>query len=361
MLPRVAAAVDALGCGSPADAALDLDAGELLDAYADGAPRPGDVIDACLCAHATPTPLGAIWAIDAAGRAGRCRRLGGPLASRAGHDRWRACRSSSRTCSTPPALATTGGSAWLADRVPTVDAGVVAAVRAAGAIVVAKTATYELGCGNEPIPFGPVRNPWDRDAHHRRLVGRDRPPRSPPRLAPLALGTDTGGSIRIPSAWCGTVGLKPTLGRTPERRSARAGADARRRRPDGPHGGGRRHGCSPCSPVSSPSRRRVAGRRGSACSAAGSPTSSPTTSRRAFERRRRHARRSRRRADRGRHRRSPSTARPLSWLITMAEAARTYADAPRDLLSPAFRGRLEVGERIERGDVRGRAAGPAER
>jgi hypothetical protein len=49
MLPRVAAAVDALGCGSPADGALDLTAGELLTTSAEGTHDPSAVIDACLC------------------------------------------------------------------------------------------------------------------------------------------------------------------------------------------------------------------------------------------------------------------------------------------------------------------------
>ena len=58
-------------------------------------------------------------------------------------------------------LPTTGGSRWLAGRRPARDAAVVAAARRAGAVVLAKTATFELGCGDERTPFGVVHNPHD--------------------------------------------------------------------------------------------------------------------------------------------------------------------------------------------------------
>lgn len=108
---------------------------------------------------------------------------------------------------------TTAGSKILADFVPTVDAQVAARLASAGAILVGKTNLHEFAYGitsNNPH-FGPVRNPWDRE----RTPGGS----SGGSAAAVAtgmcfgsIGTDTGGSIRIPSALCGTVGLKPTFG-----------------------------------------------------------------------------------------------------------------------------------------------------
>jgi aspartyl-tRNA(Asn)/glutamyl-tRNA(Gln) amidotransferase subunit A len=110
---------------------------------------------------------------------------------------------------------TTAGSA-LPPRYPRVDAPIVTRLRQAGAIIIGKTNLHEFAFGttSEESAFGPVRHPLD-------------PSRSPGGSsggAAVALvegmcfgsvGTDTGGSIRIPSAACGTVGLKPTLDELP--------------------------------------------------------------------------------------------------------------------------------------------------
>ncbi len=112
-------------------------------------------------------------------------------------------------------LPTTGGSAVLGSSVPLVDATCVRRLREAGAIIVAKLATSEFAAGQpDNLTFGKVRNPWDHD----RWTGGSSTGSGAAlasRLVPLAIGTDTGGSIRIPSAWCGTTGLKPTYGRVP--------------------------------------------------------------------------------------------------------------------------------------------------
>jgi aspartyl-tRNA(Asn)/glutamyl-tRNA(Gln) amidotransferase subunit A len=91
---------------------------------------------------------------------------------------------------------------------PAVTATAVERLRAAGAILVAKLATWEFAC----IPNDDTRNPWDitrspggSSSGSASAVGAG--------LVPLALGTDTGGSIRVPAAWCGAVGLKATYGR----------------------------------------------------------------------------------------------------------------------------------------------------
>lgn len=111
-------------------------------------------------------------------------------------------------------LATTGGCAAYAGRVAIRDAAVVAALRTAGAIVVAKTNQHELGAGATGLVscFGPVANPLDPQ----RITGGSSSGTAAAIAAgvvPLAIGSDTGGSIRIPASFCGVTGLRPTPGR----------------------------------------------------------------------------------------------------------------------------------------------------
>ncbi len=111
-------------------------------------------------------------------------------------------------------LRTTYGSIIFDGHVPAADAAAVRRVREAGAILVGKTLTHEFAWGITSVNphYGPCRNPWAPD----RIAGGSSGG-SGAGLAvgacALALGSDTGGSIRIPAAFCGVVGLKPTFGR----------------------------------------------------------------------------------------------------------------------------------------------------
>ena len=108
---------------------------------------------------------------------------------------------------------TTAASAVFADRVPDEDAEVVTRLEAAGAIVLGKLNMHEFAYGATSAftRTGPVRNPWDVD----RIPGGSSGGSGAAvaaRLCAGALGTDTGGSVRIPAAHCGIVGLKATYG-----------------------------------------------------------------------------------------------------------------------------------------------------
>lgn len=114
-------------------------------------------------------------------------------------------------------IRTTGGSKIYQNQVPQQDAIVVERLKAAGAIVVGKTNTPEFGwvAVTDNQLFGPTRNPWNLEftpggssggAAASMALG----------MCPLAIGSDGGGSIRIPASFCGVFGIKASFGRVPQ-------------------------------------------------------------------------------------------------------------------------------------------------
>src|SRR5712672_1070680 len=113
---------------------------------------------------------------------------------------------------------TTAASALFKDRIPSEDAEVVRRLRAAGAIILGKQNLHEFAYGGSSMIsfFGEVHNPWDLS----RITGGSSGGSAASVATGLgfaAIGTDTAGSIRLPAAYCGVVGLKPTYGRVSAR------------------------------------------------------------------------------------------------------------------------------------------------
>jgi aspartyl-tRNA(Asn)/glutamyl-tRNA(Gln) amidotransferase subunit A len=115
-------------------------------------------------------------------------------------------------------LPTTCHSKILIDNVAAADAVCVSRLRGAGAIVLGKLATHEFAIGGPSfdLPWPPARNPWNTD-HHPGGSSSGSGAGVAAGLFPMALGSDTGGSVRNPASACGIVGLKPTYGRISRR------------------------------------------------------------------------------------------------------------------------------------------------
>jgi len=115
-------------------------------------------------------------------------------------------------------IRTTCHSKVMIDRVPAEDSVVEAKLRAGGAVLLGKLATHEFAIGGPSfdLPFPPARNPWNPD-YFTGGSSSGSGAAVAAGLTRLALGSDTGGSIRGPAVYCGVVGLKPTYGRVSRR------------------------------------------------------------------------------------------------------------------------------------------------
>jgi aspartyl-tRNA(Asn)/glutamyl-tRNA(Gln) amidotransferase subunit A len=115
-------------------------------------------------------------------------------------------------------IRTTAASELFKDRIPSADAEVARRLKNSGAIILGKTNLHEFACGGTSAIsyFGPVHNPWAVDRNPGGSSGGSAAATVAGRCFG-ALGTDTAGSVRIPAAYCGVVGFKPTYGRVSNR------------------------------------------------------------------------------------------------------------------------------------------------
>ena len=189
----------------------DLSAAALLEGYRAGTFDPVEVVDACLDRiDGADDAIGAVVTLDPTARRQAARSA----------ERWR--KGEAEPLEGVPVgvkdiidtrgLRTEAGSTLFAGNVPAADATVVARLRDAGAVILAKTTTPEFAFGDESgdgvaNPGAPGR--WAGGSSSGSAAGLAAG------LFPVALGSDTGGSIRVPVSYCGVSGIKPTFGRVP--------------------------------------------------------------------------------------------------------------------------------------------------
>lgn len=191
----------------------------MLAGYASGALSPVEVLDSCLDRIGRLDPrLNSVLHLDAEGAR---------EAARAAEHAWRRRKPSGALCGVPvgikdivdvAGLPTTCHSKILQGNLARQDAEVVRRLRKAGAVILAKLATHEFAIGGPSfdLPAPPARNPWNPD-HNPGGSSSGSAVAVAAGLMPVAVGTDTAGSIRHPAGACGILGLKPSYEAVPRR------------------------------------------------------------------------------------------------------------------------------------------------
>ena len=197
-------------------ATADLTATELATAIRARAISPLEAVESALARIEESRELNAFMAICADRARAEARQAETAIAHGAPLGALHGIPFSVKDLTNTAGVVTTQGSRLFADNVPAADAVAVARARAAGAILIGKTTTPEFG--HKPFTEGPffgrTLNPWSH-AHTCGGSSGGAAVAVASGMGPLALGSDGGGSIRIPAACCGVVGLKATLGAIP--------------------------------------------------------------------------------------------------------------------------------------------------
>ncbi|GLY89512.1 amidase [Actinoallomurus iriomotensis] len=182
-----------------------------------GRVSPEDLVEQALAAAARLEPeLNAFVTLDETGARVAARRATEELAAGVDRGPLHGIPVAVKDVVDTAGLRTTMGSRHFADRVPDRDATCVRRLRAAGAVIIGKTATHEFAYGptGDRAAGGATRNPYRPE----RMAGGSSSGSAAAVAAgvvPVSVGTDTGGSVRIPAALCGVVGLKPSHGAVP--------------------------------------------------------------------------------------------------------------------------------------------------
>lgn len=191
-----------------------LSAAEIAAAYQAGTLSPVELLHALLARIETLQPrLHAFIRLDAEGAMTAARAAEADIAA----GRWRGplhgVPVGLKDIIDVAGLPTTCHSKILIDNVAKADAVTTAKLRQAGAVIIGKLSTHEFALGGPSfdLPWAPARNPWNPD-HHPGGSSSGSGAGVAGGLFPLALGSDTGGSVRNPASACGIVGLKPTYG-----------------------------------------------------------------------------------------------------------------------------------------------------
>jgi len=189
----------------------------LRDLIADGSVSPVEILDAHLDAIDRRNPaLNAIVTLDVDAARGAAKMAEAQIQAGATVGPLHGLPIVIKDVTPTAGMRTTYGSTVYADNVPTEDATVVAQLRAAGAIILGKSNTPEFATGANTVNevFGATRNPWNTDLSPAGSSGGSAAAVATG-MVPLAHGTDFGGSLRVPAAFCGIIGLRTTPGLVP--------------------------------------------------------------------------------------------------------------------------------------------------